>query len=44
METLFTIAFAIWWRSHRKFVASQEDHWFKAFAAERGHVPQWTPG
>jgi hypothetical protein len=45
METLFTIAlvavvaaiaFAIWWRSHRKFVASQQEHWFKAFAAERG--------
>jgi hypothetical protein len=45
MQTLFTIgvlvvvaavAAAIWWRSQRKAAASREDHWFKAFAAERG--------
>ncbi|GHG46535.1 MULTISPECIES: hypothetical protein [Amycolatopsis] len=45
MQTLFTIgvlvvvaavAAAIWWRSQRKAAASRENHWFKAFAAERG--------
>ncbi|MEV7091710.1 hypothetical protein AB0M80_02590 [Amycolatopsis sp. NPDC051045] len=45
MQTLFTIAVlvvvaavaaGIWWRSQGKFAASREEHWFKAFAAERG--------
>jgi hypothetical protein len=45
VETLFVIgllvvvaaiAAAIWWRSQKKFAASREEHWFKAFAAERG--------
>ncbi|SFW46484.1 hypothetical protein [Amycolatopsis australiensis] len=30
------VAAAIWWRSNTKFVESREEHWFKAFAAERG--------
>lgn len=30
------VAVAIWWRSNGKFVAGRQEHWFKAFAAERG--------
>ncbi|MCR6485260.1 hypothetical protein M8542_20740 [Amycolatopsis sp. OK19-0408] len=29
------VAGAIWWRSNSKFVEGREEHWFKAFAAER---------
>lgn len=30
------VAGLILWRSNSKFTASREEHWFKAFAAERG--------
>jgi hypothetical protein len=33
---VFAVAVAIWWRSHTKFVEGRKEHWFKAFAAERG--------
>ncbi|MEQ0563047.1 hypothetical protein ABJI51_28545 [Amycolatopsis sp. NEAU-NG30] len=33
---VFVVAGAIWWRSHTKFVEGRTEHWFKAFAAERG--------
>lgn len=45
MQILFTagvfvvvaaVAAAIWWRSQKRFTASREGHWFKAFAAEHG--------
>ncbi len=36
IAAVFAGAAAIWWRSHAKFVESREEHWFKAFAAERG--------
>lgn len=33
---VFAVVAAIWWRSHTKFVEGRKEHWFKAFAAERG--------
>jgi hypothetical protein len=30
------VAAGLWWRSHAKFVEGRREHWFKAFAAERG--------
>ncbi|WP_370970413.1 hypothetical protein [Amycolatopsis sp. cg9] len=36
IAAVFAAAGAIWWRSHTKFVESRKEHWFKAFAAERG--------
>jgi len=36
IAAVFAAAAAIWWRSHTKFVESRKEHWFKAFAAERG--------
>ncbi|WP_439376507.1 hypothetical protein [Amycolatopsis lexingtonensis] len=38
IAAVFAAAGAIWWRSHTKFVESRKEHWFKAFAAERGGV------
>lgn len=35
---VFAVVAAIWWRSHTKFVESRKEHWFKAFAAERGGI------
>jgi hypothetical protein len=36
IAAVFAGAAAIWWRSHTKFVEGRREHWFKAFAAERG--------
>ncbi|WP_290062577.1 hypothetical protein [Amycolatopsis solani] len=33
---VFAVVAAIWWRSHTKYVEGRKEHWFKAFAAERG--------
>ncbi|MGW4525916.1 hypothetical protein [Amycolatopsis sp. NPDC004378] len=53
METLFVVALlvvvaavaaAVVWRSNRKFATSRAEHWFKAFAAERGGTFHSGPG
>ncbi|WIV58795.1 hypothetical protein [Amycolatopsis nalaikhensis] len=36
IAAIFAGAAAIWWRSHTKYVEGRREHWFKAFAAERG--------
>ncbi|UOX86625.1 hypothetical protein MUY14_33450 [Amycolatopsis sp. FBCC-B4732] len=33
---VFAVVASLWWRSRTKFVESRKEHWFKAFAAERG--------
>lgn len=32
------VAGAIWWLSNTKYANSRKEHWFKAFAAERGGI------
>ena len=36
IAAVFAVVAAIWWRSHTKYVEGRKEHWFKAFAAERG--------